>query len=184
MLYEIVSKDPEYALGLEEVILGYTVYKYQYYVGSDEYIMVSQQATVESVAKVLIVDNQKRGLILILGKHLKYPEKSFLPDLPGGIVEEGESEQFAAIREAKEECGVNLEAKKIQLAYAETAYYEKENKSVSKLLYIAHVTGSPDITLSWEHSDYEWTPIDELQSVVLRPFLKKAVEYSITNGLL
>lgn len=139
---------------------------------------------IETIAKVLIVDSQNRGLILTLGKHLKYPEKSFLPDLPGGIVDPGESEQFAAIREAQEECGVVLDAKSVQLAFAETGYYEKENKSISKLLYIAHVDSAPEITLSWEHSDYKWVPVDELHTIELRPFFKEAIEYSITNGLL
>lgn len=139
---------------------------------------------IETIAKVLIVDSQNRGLILTLGKHLKYPEKSFLLDLPGGIVDPGESEQLAAIREASEECGIVLDAKIVQLAYAETAYYEKESKSISKLLYIAHVDSAPEITLSWEHGDYKWVPVDELHTIELRPFFKEAIEYLITNGLL
>jgi 8-oxo-dGTP pyrophosphatase MutT (NUDIX family) len=146
--------------------------------------MTFQQATIESIAKLLIIDNQNRGLVLTLGKHLKYPEKSFLPDLPGGIVDPGESEQSAAIREASEECGIELDAKKVQLAYTETKYYEKENKSISKLLYIAHVDSTPEITLSWEHSDYKWVPVSELHTMELRPFFKKAIEYSIAKGLL
>src|SRR3989344_7891854 len=109
---------------------------------------------IESVAKILIIDKQKRGLVLVLGKHLKYPEKSFLPDLPGGIVDAGESELSAAIREVQEECGIELNPTRVQLAYAQTAYYEKESKTVSKLLYIAHVENTPAVTLSWEHSDY------------------------------
>ncbi len=145
--------------------------------------MTPQQTTIESIAKVLIIDNQNRGLVLTLGKHLKYPEKSFLPDLPGGIVDLGESEQLAAVRETKEECDIDLDATKVQLAYAETAYYEKENKSITKMLYIARVDDAPAITLSWEHSDYTWAPVDELHTVKLRPFFKEAVEYSIANRL-
>lgn len=79
--------------------------------------MIPQQTPIESIAKLLIIDNQNRGLVLTLGKHLKYPEKSFLPDLPGGIVDPGEPEQSAAIREAQEECGVVLDAKSVQLAF-------------------------------------------------------------------
>ena len=142
------------------------------------------KTVVETVAKILIINNRHEALILTLGKHLKYPEKSFLPDLPGGIVDPGESEQFAAIREAQEECGVVLGAKSVQLAFAETMYYEKENKSISKLLYIAHVDSAPEITLSWEHSDYKWVPVDELHTIELRPFFKEAIEYSITNKLI
>ena len=145
--------------------------------------MTSRRTIIESVAKVLIIDNKGRGLILILGKHLKYPERSFLPDLPGGIVEEGESEHLAAIRETKEECGVDVDLKNTQLAYTQTTYYEKEKKSVSKLLYIARVHETPRIVLGWEHSDYRWVSINELWSIALRPFLKEAIEYSISHGL-
>jgi len=107
-----------------------------------------------------------------------------LPDLPGGIVDAGESELSAVIRETKEECGITIDAKSIQLAYAQTTYHAEENKSVSKLLYIAHINDSPKVTLSWEHSDYKWIPLDELKYVALRPFFKGAIEYSLTNKLL
>lgn len=146
--------------------------------------MSSINAIIESVAKILIINNKKEVLVLTLGKHLKYPEKSYLPDLPGGIVESGESEQITAIREAKEEAGVDLDENSVCLAYAETAYYSKENKSISKLLYIAHVDATPEVTLSWEHSDFRWVPLTELSAVELRPFFKKAIEYSLANGLI
>lgn len=145
--------------------------------------MASSQVITESIAKVLIVNDKKEAIVLTLGKHLKYPEKSFLPDLPGGIVDPGESEQLAAIREVQEECGIDLDAKNVQLAFAETAFYEKENKSVTKILYIAHVEDATKVTLSWEHSDYKWIPLDELHTIELRPFFKQAIEHVVTKGL-
>jgi 8-oxo-dGTP pyrophosphatase MutT (NUDIX family) len=145
----------------------------------------AKDAAIESIAKVLIVDNTRRALILILGKHLKHPEKSFLPDLPGGIVDVGESERDAAVREAKEESGIDLDVKGVYLAYAETEFYPKEKKSVSKLLYISVLDNTPDVSLSWEHSDYKWVPLAELlESTALRPFFQEAVKYSLANDLL
>jgi 8-oxo-dGTP pyrophosphatase MutT (NUDIX family) len=139
---------------------------------------------IESVTKILIINNNQEALVLILGKHLKYPEKSYLPDLPGGIVEPGESEQIAALREAKEEAGIELDPQNVRLAFAETAFYPAEHKSVSKLLYIAQVDGTPAITLSWEHSDYKWVSLEDLESIAFRPFFKQAIEYSRVNKLL
>lgn len=144
----------------------------------------SSQKKMESIAKLLIIDSKNRALILTLGKHLKYPEKSYLPDLPGGIVDAGESELAAAVREAREECGIQLKGAHITLAYTNTTYYEQENKSVTKLLYIAHLEDTPLIKLSWEHSNYAWIPIDELSSVDLRGFFKEAIEYSMSNHLI
>lgn len=135
----------------------------------------------ESVTKILLVNGAGEVLVLTLGKHLKYPEKSYQPDLPGGIVDLGESEQRAAIREVQEECGIDLDASKVKLAYTETVYYEKENKSVTKLLYITHLDDTPSITLSWEHSAYKWVSINELQTIDLRPFFNEAIQYLITN---
>lgn len=146
--------------------------------------MLEQDVIIESVAKILIVNNKNEILVLTLGKHLKYPEKSYRPDLPGGIVDSGESEQLAVIREAQEECGIDLDASKVKLAYTETAHYEKENKSVTKLLYITHLDDAPSITLSWEHSAYEWVPVNELQTIDLRPFFNEAIQYLITNRVI
>lgn len=145
--------------------------------------MSTEPTIIESLVKVLVVDARKRGLVLILGKHMKYPEKSFLPDLPGGIVDPGEPELTATIREVREECGFELDARDVRLVYTETAFYEKENKTVSKLFYIAHIETTPEIILSWEHSDHKWVSVDELNQVELRPFFKQAIEYSIKHSL-
>ena len=139
---------------------------------------------IETVAKILIIDTQNRGLVLILGKHLKYPEKSYLPDLPGGIVDEGESEQAAVIREVHEECGITLDPRSVQLAYSETTHYEKENKSVTKLFYVAYIEEVSSVTLSWEHSDYKWVALNKLHTIDVRPFFNEAIKYSIQNKLI
>src|SRR5919202_1969491 len=143
---------------------------------------MNANTVVESVAKVLIINNKNEALVLVLGKDLKYPEKSYLPDLPGGIVDPGEHEQAAVSREAKEDCGIAIDAKDVQLTCAETDYYEEENKSVSKLLYVAQIYNVPKITLSWEHSDFKWVPIKELHTIEFRPFFKKAIEYVVAKG--
>ena len=146
--------------------------------------MSVKQTVIETVAKVMIIDNHNRVLTLVLGKHLKYPEKSYRPDLPGGTVDLGESEQAAVVREVNEECGIFLETEKISLVFSETAYYEKENKSVTKLLYIAYVEKENIVELSWEHSDYKWVSIDQLQAIDLQPFFNNAIKYSIKNELI
>ena len=145
--------------------------------------MPTQPITIESIAKVLVVDALHRGLILTLGEHRLYPEKSFTPDLPGGIVDPGESEQQAVIREAKEECGIELSARDLRLVYAQTAYYEQANKSVTKQLYIAHVNEAPAITLSWEHSGYAWVSLQELEHVELSASYKQAIDYALMHDL-
>lgn len=145
--------------------------------------MSAKNTPIESIAKILIISNKQEALVLTLGQHRRYPEKSYLPDLPGGIVEPGESEQLAAIRETKEETSIDLDKGVVRLAYAQTTYYSGESKSVSKLLYTAHIENAPEITLSWEHSDFKWVPVKELHTIEFRPFFKQAVDYVVTKGL-
>jgi 8-oxo-dGTP pyrophosphatase MutT (NUDIX family) len=139
---------------------------------------------IESVAKVLIVNGSREALVLILGEHKLYPEKSFLPDLPGGIVEQDESEKIAVIREAKEESNIDLNPDDVYLAYAKTEFFPKEKKSVSKFLYICTVENTPEVELSWEHSAHKWVKLDELlETTEFRPFFRDAIEYALVNNL-
>ena len=146
--------------------------------------MSKQNTILESIAKILIINNNGDVLTLTLSKHLKYPEKSYQPDLPGGIVDAGEPEHLGMIREVQEECGIDLDPAKIQLAYAETTYDEKENKSVTKLLYITHLDNTPAVKLSWEHSDYKWVSVAELQNINMRPFFNQAIQYVIEHNII
>jgi len=143
--------------------------------------MPKQNTRLESIAKILIINGSSNVLTLTLSEHLKYPEKSYQPDLPGGIVDAGEPEHLGVIREVQEECGIDLDLAKIQLAYAETAYDEKENKSVTKLLYVTYLDNTPAVTLSWEHSDYKWVSIAELHNIDLRPFFNRAIQYVVAH---
>ena len=146
--------------------------------------MAKQDAALESIAKILIINDYGNVLTLTLSEHLKYPEKSYQPDLPGGIVDAGEPENLGVIREVQEECGIDLDPAKIQLAYAETAYDEKENKSVTKLLYVTHLYNTPAVKLSWEHSDYKWVSVAELQNINMRPFFNRAIQYVIAHKII
>ncbi len=146
--------------------------------------MAKQDAALESIAKILIINGDGNVLTLTLSEHLKYPERSYQPDLPGGIVDAGEPENLGVIREVQEECGIDLDPTKIRLAYAETVYDEKENKSVTKLLYITHLDDAPAVTLSWEHSDYKWVSVAELQNIDMRPFFNRAIQYVVAHKII
>ena len=139
----------------------------------------------ESVAKVLILNQEREALILTTGEYKEHPEKAHKPDFPGGLVDLGESEHTAAIREVYEETGIVLDPKHVSLAYAETKFYGDENKSVSKLLYLVSLVVIPEVRLSWEHEAYEWVDFDTLlETHELRPFYKSAVEYINSNQLI
>lgn len=138
----------------------------------------------ESVAKVLVINEKQEALILTTGTYESAPHKSFKPDFPGGLVDPGETELAASVRELNEETGIVVDANKFTLAFTETKFYKDENKSVSKFLYITRIDHAPNVILSWEHSRFEWVPISQLHTIELRPFYAEAIEYCFTSGIL
>ncbi|MDQ3065198.1 MAG: NUDIX domain-containing protein [bacterium] len=143
------------------------------------------EVTAETVAKVLLINNLNQALILTVGEYKERPDKSFKPDLPGGLVDPGESERDAAVREVYEEAGFQINAKDLQLAYSQTDFYGDEQKSVTKLLYLIYLNHTPDVKISWEHASHDWVDVEGItESVEFRPFYKSAVKYCIERGLI
>ncbi len=97
----------------------------------------------QKVAKLIIIDTEGQYLLLHRSNH---PRFGYDPDLAGGTVEEGESSLDALIREVKEEIEVVVDPAHVEELYDGTHYS----------LYVTHFEHQPSITLSWEHSSYEW----------------------------
>lgn len=139
---------------------------------------------IESVAKALLINSDNEALILTLGEHKQRPEKSYKPDLPGGLVDPGENEHDAVIREVVEETGIIVDRQDLAMVYSSTEFISDENKSVTKHLFIGNVSSKDTVELSWEHSDFKWVPLVELQSTELRSFYDEAIKYCFANCLL
>lgn len=84
-------------------------------------------------------------------------------DFPKGHIEKGENKQQAALRELKEETGLELT---LQEGFEHTfSYFFKNSKThdlIHKDVYF-FIAPSPhkDITLSFEHSDFAWLSFDK-----------------------
>ena len=140
--------------------------------------------TLESVAKVLVTTEGKEALVLTVGEHTLRPEKSYTPDLPGGVVDLGETELAAVVRELNEETGIKISPELFTLVYAKTEFFADENKSVSKFLYLLFLQEKPQVNLSWEHSDYSWITLSDLtSSVKFSPFYDEAIKYCLSHEL-
>ena len=138
----------------------------------------------ESVAKALVINDKNEALILTVGEYKARPDKSFTPDLPGGVVDSGETAHDAVVREVYEETGIQVSKDLVHLAYTKTDFFSQENKSVSKFLYIIYLATMPAVSISWEHAAYQWVKLDELPEIDLRPFCNEAVAYCFSNYLL
>jgi 8-oxo-dGTP pyrophosphatase MutT (NUDIX family) len=103
----------------------------------------------KTVLKV-IVKNNEDYLMMYRSDH---PTFGIDPDLPGGIMEQGESSLDTLLREVEEEIGLILTENQVRKVYEGDSYSARGTVYV---LYLADVLQKPSIKTSWEHSSFEW----------------------------
>lgn len=101
--------------------------------------------------KALILDN---GKLLLLQRNPKLRKEDNW-DLPGGLLEEDETEAVALFREVKEE--INQEIKIIKQSGTWSFKRTYDGQTISVHNYLCRIkSNNPTITLSDEHISYEW----------------------------
>lgn len=98
-------------------------------------------------------------------------------DFPKGHIEKGESSEEAAIREVKEETGLDIEkinGFKTQIKYV---YNISEKPIVKKVVLFLGKANNKNVKLrKEEHSEYRWSPIDKAIKLLTYPNQKKALK--------
>lgn len=131
----------------------------------------------ESVADVVLGALVDEGRVLLVHRS---PDKRAHPDvwdLPGGCVEEGESELGALWRELREELGVDITTDTVSQLYRLTAGPAEEPALVSAWL-VSDWQGTPLNNAPEEHVDIGWFGLDSLPSPghpLMRPALLTAL---------
>ena len=110
--------------------------------------------------KTVIVDEQGRTLLIRRSKDNKNFTGKW--EWPGGKVDPGEDFAVAAIREAKEETGLDVEL----TAVAGVAQSEMARAYVAMLCMEARVIGG-EMQLSHEHDAFQWVPLSKLHEIDL-----------------
>jgi 8-oxo-dGTP pyrophosphatase MutT (NUDIX family) len=108
----------------------------------------------KQVAKLVIVDGRGKYLLMQRSDHPTFGND---PDLPGGTLEEGELPLETMIREVFEEVAIMIERDNVREVYTGTDY---SAHGTHYSLYVTELQDTPEITMSWEHSLYEWLDHD------------------------
>ncbi len=121
------------------------------------------------------------GKILILRRTQSHPTRPLALDLPGGGLEPGEDFQRAAIREVKEETGLDIPPSELHLIrYKEVV---QSGRSLKGAIYRATIPQSEmPVLLSSEHDQYSWILPGRLKN--LPEFHQKSLNFALLNGYL
>jgi 8-oxo-dGTP pyrophosphatase MutT (NUDIX family) len=117
------------------------------------------------VSAATIVINEKDEILLIKG-----PRRGW--EMPGGQVEEGESLKEAAIRETKEETGIDVEVSKF------CGVFQNVKDSICNTLFLAKPIGGT-LTTSPESLEVEFFPIEQGLEMVNWKNFRQRIEYCL-----
>ena len=120
------------------------------------------------VSAATIVLNDQKEILLIKG-----PMRGW--EMPGGIVEEGESLKNAAIRETKEESGIDIEVLKF------CGIFQNVGKSICNTLFLAKPIGGK-LTTSAESLEVDYFPIDQALNMITIESFRQRIEYCIDSS--
>jgi len=121
------------------------------------------------VSAATIVINKEDKILLIKG-----PKRGW--EMPGGQVEEGESLKNAAIRETKEETGIDIDVIKF------CGVFQNVKSSICNTLFLAKPIGGV-LTTSSESLEVGFYPIEKALEMVTWKNFTQRIEYYLDNEL-
>jgi 8-oxo-dGTP diphosphatase len=120
------------------------------------------------ISAATIVINEQNEILLIKG-----PRRGW--EMPGGQVEEGESLKDAAIRETKEESGIDIEVLKF------CGVFQNVNRSICNTLFLAKPLGG-QLTTSPESLEVGFYPIEQALEMVTHKNFRQRIEYCLDKS--
>lgn len=120
------------------------------------------------VSAATIVINKQKEILLIKG-----PRRGW--EMPGGQVEEGESLKDAAIRETKEETGIDIEVLKF------CGVFQNVNDSICNTLFLGKPIGGK-LTTTPESLEVGFYPIEQALEMVTFMNFRQRIECSLDEN--
>ncbi|MGD6781689.1 NUDIX hydrolase [Sutcliffiella horikoshii] len=121
------------------------------------------------ISAATVVLNDKNEVLLIKG-----PRRGW--EMPGGQVEEGESLKDAAIRETKEESGIDVEIVKF------CGVFQNVSGSICNTLFLARAIGGTPTT-SPESLEVGFYPVEQALEMVTYKNFRERIEYCLKEEM-
>jgi 8-oxo-dGTP pyrophosphatase MutT (NUDIX family) len=126
-------------------------------------------------AYIIVVCNND---VLVIKNWLGYKRKW---RLPGGGVHRKEDPGQAAVRELKEELGLNVDYQECKLLVSEQ---KATQFSYTYWVYLFQANDKPNLRPSFDTTVYKWVPLDALENHTLSEELNTALPLVKTNSIL
>ncbi len=136
--------------------------------------------TTKVVVKAITLNAE--GHVLLLRRSATDKNRPGDWDYPGGGPDEGEDFSAAVSREIREEAGLTISPNRLRMVYANTE--PKEGESIIRLLYVCHADEGQQISLSHEHDEFRWLPIDDALETFQHRVWAVGLRYARDNDLL
>lgn len=120
------------------------------------------------VSAATIVINDKNEILLIKG-----PMRGW--EMPGGVVELGESLKDGAVRETKEETGIDVEVVKF------CGIFQNVKETICNTLFLAKPIGG-SLTTSAESLEVDFFPIEQALEMVTVGNFRERIEYCLDSN--
>ena len=135
------------------------------------------------VLKTFVVN--KAGDLLLLRRSETDTRRPLQWDLPGGMMDDGETLEQGAIREVIEECGIEIKDQpRVIFAKADIASWDDQNghhgRSVVRIYFVAHISKA-DVVLSYEHDQSKWVSLREALGLITYERHKEVLQYLSDN---
>ncbi|EQB36333.1 MULTISPECIES: NUDIX hydrolase [Virgibacillus] len=119
------------------------------------------------ISAAVIVLNDHKEILLIKG-----PKRGW--EIPGGQVEVGESLKNAAVRETKEECGLDIEVTQF------CGVFQNVTASICNTLFLGKPIGG-ELTATSEALEVNFFPIEKALEIVTWKNFKQRIQYSLNE---